>query len=128
MLGYSLVVIQGNLTKEIELKKTTTGKTLAAFTVAVNGMNDEVTFVDCVAWEKAAESLHRLTTKGSPVLLEGRLVQNKWQDKDGNSRSRLEVHAQRALSQAPPKREEQTSDVAPDYIEDKPVDLSDIPF
>ena len=51
----------------------------------------EVTFVDCEAWGKTAEIMAKYLTKGKPVLIEGRLKYDQWDDKDGNKRSALRV-------------------------------------
>ena len=52
---------------------------------------EETTFVDCEAWGRTAEVMHQYLAKGRPVLVEGRLKLDQWQDRDGNNRSKLKV-------------------------------------
>lgn len=81
-------IIVGRLTKDIELKQTPTGKTVANFTVAVdkpyNKDNDhpEANWIDCVAWDKTAEFLAKYFKKGSKVGITGSL-QTRTYEKDG---------------------------------------------
>lgn len=72
----------GRLTKEIELRKTTTGKTFAKFTLAVNRDKDNADFINCVAWNKLAELLYNKFNKGDEFAVEGHLQTRKY-DKNG---------------------------------------------
>jgi single-strand DNA-binding protein len=86
------VIIRGNLTKDIQLKYTNANKAVGEFTVAVNkgyGDKKKTIFIDCVVWEKKAEIMSQYTSKGSSVLIEGEHEQQKWEDKNGNKRSKL---------------------------------------
>lgn len=121
--GKALVEIVGNLTDDIELSKTANGKTLAKFTLAVNHSKDEVSFVDCVSWEKTAEYLEKYSKRGQTLFVFGELKQNRWEAKDGSKRSRLEVIVRDSLILSKPEK----ADATPAEIDDE-VDLSDIPF
>ena len=85
--------IVGRVTADIELKQTTTGKTVTSFTVACRRSHtkDITDFINCVAWEKTAELLSQFVKKGDLITLCGELQSRKYQDKDGNNRVAFEV-------------------------------------
>lgn len=92
----------GNITRDVELKYTTSGAAVANFGLAVNRTYtnsdgekvDDVCFVDVVAWNRLAEVAGEYLSKGSPIFVEGRLQMDSWEDKDGKKRSKLKVVAQ----------------------------------
>lgn len=65
------VILTGRMTKDPELKYTSGGKANARFTLAVQRTKDEADFVNCVAWEKTAETIAEYFKKGSPILVQG---------------------------------------------------------
>ena len=83
----------GRLTKEIELKTTSSGKSVAKFTLAINNPynRDETDFINCVVWEKKAENMAKFLTKGSQVGISGRLNVSSYEDKNGNKVWKTEV-------------------------------------
>lgn len=92
MSNLNQVLLQGNLVDAPKMMGDETK--VARFTVAVNngfGEHRTVTFVDCVAFGKQAEVIGKHLVKGKQVIVRGQLVQNKWEDKEGNKRSKLEV-------------------------------------
>lgn len=99
MASYNKVILMGNLTRDPELKRTSTDMAVAQIGIAVNrkykgrdgNQVEETTFVDCEAWGKTAETMAKYLTKGRPVFVEGRLKLDQWQDKDGNNRSKLKM-------------------------------------
>jgi len=99
--SYNHVVIMGNMTRDPEIRTIPSGKRVANITVAVNESvkrgdrwEDEATFVEVTVWEKTAELVERFGGKGKPILIEGRLRQEKWQDKaTGENRSKMVVVA-----------------------------------
>lgn len=96
------VTLMGNLTADIDLKTTPAGNAVASFTIAVNsksrGGESRADFFDIVAWKGWAENLAKTARKGSLVLVEGRLTQERWDDpKTNGKRSRVRVQAMRAL-------------------------------
>jgi single-strand DNA-binding protein len=94
MPNTSTVVI-GNLTADPELKFINSGVPVSNFTVAVNDAKDQPpSFIDVVAWRDLGEHVVNSLTKGTRVLVVGRLQQRTWQDKEGNKRSRIEVVAE----------------------------------
>ena len=94
------VVIMGRLTRDPELRRTGSGIAVASFTVAVDrdfsgrdGGEKETDFIDCVAWRQTGEFVSKYFTKGSMVVVSGRLQIRNWNDKDGNKRRTAEVVA-----------------------------------
>ena len=83
------VNLVGRLTKEVELKKTQTGLSVATFTVAVNRRQSKDTqekqadFISCVAWRGSAEYLENYSTKGSMVGIEGKIQTRNYDGSDG---------------------------------------------
>ena len=79
------VILVGNISQDIQVKKTATGKSYVQFNVAVNdGVDDKgqkkAQFIRCVAWEKTADSLGAYCRKGSKVGVQGRLVNSSYED------------------------------------------------
>ena len=99
MANYNKVLMMGNLTRDPELKRTSSDMAVAQIGIAVNRrykdktgeMREETTFVDCEAWGRTAETMTKYLSKGKPVFIEGRLKLDQWQDKDGNNRSKLKI-------------------------------------
>lgn len=83
------VSLIGNLTRDIEIKMTTTNKVISSFTLAVsrkskNAQGDyETDFINCVAWEKTADLLNKYTRKGSKVGVTGEIRTRNYEDKNG---------------------------------------------
>lgn len=99
MANFNKVLLIGNLTRDPELKHTPSNQAVATIGLAVNRnfttkdgeKREETTFVDCEAWGRQAEVMSQYLSKGRPVMIEGRLKLDQWQDKDGNNRSKLRV-------------------------------------
>ena len=94
------IVIMGRLTRDPELRRTGTGIAVASFTVAVDrdfggrdGGERETDFIDCVAWRSTGEFVSKYFTKGSMIVVSGRLQIRNWNDKEGNKRRSAEVVA-----------------------------------
>lgn len=126
MLGRSTTIILGNLTKEVDLRKTKSGKSIAKFTLAVNHTKEEVSYIDVVAWNQTAEFLEKYTKKGQMLYVEGQLKQNRFKDKDGNNRSKHEVTA--FTVEILSKAEEKQGDNVPSEADVEGVRIEDIPF
>lgn len=89
------VIIAGNLARDPELKYTNSGKAVANFTVAVNDYKGQnASFFRVVVWEKVAENCNQYLSKGSPVLVEGRLQSRSYETAQGEKRSTVEIVAQ----------------------------------
>lgn len=104
MASLNRVYLVGNLTRDPEVKYLPDGTPVADLRLAVSetyrsrssGEQVETTcFVDVVVWRKQAEACGQYLTKGSPVLVEGKLHLDEWEAQDGGKRSKLRVRAQR---------------------------------
>ena len=91
------VTIVGNVTRDPELRYTPAGAAVANFGVAWNRkvQNDEdvVSFFDITCWRNLAENVSESITKGSRVIVYGRLDQRSWENQDGERRSKVEIVA-----------------------------------
>ena len=100
MANYNRVILVGNLTRDPEKRYTANGVPVTNFSLAVNrryrqgeSEREETLFIDIVTWQRLAETCAEYLGKGRPVLVEGRLVQRKWETEDGQRRSKIEVNA-----------------------------------
>ncbi len=99
MASYNRVILVGNLTRDPELRYIPSGTAVSEIGLAVNDRVkkgdqwvDETTFVDVTLWARTAEVANEYLSKGSSVLIEGRLKLDTW-EKDGQKRSKLRVVA-----------------------------------
>ena len=90
----NVVALQGRLARDPELRQTTAGRSVCNFTIACDAGKERTDWFDVVAWEKSAEFICKYFQKGSMILLEGRLQSRKYQDKNGNNRTAVEVEAE----------------------------------
>lgn len=130
------VIIAGRLTSDPELKYTASGVALCKLRIANTryykkkdgSRAEETCFVDATLWDKQAEWVGERLKKGRPVLVEGRLKTDQWEDKaTGQKRSKIEISAQRVtpLDWDEDSRREAPKDPRP--IEE-PIPEDDIPF
>ena len=144
------VILMGRLTRDPEQRTTTTGKTIASFSIAVDrgGQEDAADFFNVTAWEKLGELVMQYLAKGRRVLVQGRLRQDTWDDKEtGKKQSRIEVvatdvtfldgpnggsdgasSAGASSSASSNSSASKSKDVVIEDIDNKPIDLSEIPF
>ena len=134
------VILMGRLTRDPEQRTTTSGRTVVSFSIAVDrqGQDDQADFFNITAWEKLGELVMQYLSKGRRVLVQGRLRQDSWDDKEtGKKRSRVEVTATDVTfldgpgegSSAGNSSAQTTSkEGTVTEIDDKPIDLSEIPF
>jgi single-strand DNA-binding protein len=154
MASFNKVILAGNLTRDPELRYTPKGTAIAKLGLAVNRTwkneagetKEEVTFVDVDAFGRQAEVIGQYLKKGRPILIEGRLKLDQWDDKQtGQKRSRLGVvlesfqfldSGNRGDSTAPRTRSTSTS-ASPAGADDAPVppdaeapapEQDDVPF
>ena len=141
--GINQVILMGRLTRDPEQRTTTTGKTIVNFSIAVDrsGQDGEADFFNINAWEKLGDLVMQYLSKGRRVLVQGRLRQDRWDDKDtGKKQSRIEVTASDVTFLDGPNdsakqsdgssysKGKKSEDVVIEDIDDKPIDLSEIPF
>ncbi len=113
MASMNKVFIIGNLTRDPELRYIPSGTAVADLRLAVNrkfrsasGEDKEDTcFVDVVVWDKQAQNCSEYLSKGSPLLVEGRLQMDEW-EKDGQKYNKLRVVAERTQFLSSPRRGE----------------------
>jgi single-strand DNA-binding protein len=99
MANLNKVFLIGNLTRDPELRYTPQGTAVGEFGMAINRQwkgptgekKEDVCFVDCQAWARAAEIISEYCKKGSSLFVEGRLKLDSWEGKDGQKRSRMRV-------------------------------------
>jgi single-strand DNA-binding protein len=101
MASFNKVILLGNLTRDVEMKYTQGGTAVAELGLAINHSyrdsrtnekKEEVTFVDVTFFGRTAEIASEYLAKGRPVLIEGRLKYEQWQDKQaGANRSKLRI-------------------------------------
>ena len=103
MASFNKVILMGNLTRDPELRYTPKGTAIAKIGLAINRFwtsesgekKEEVTFVDVDIFGRTAENVAQYMKKGRPLLVEGRLRLDQWDDKQtGQKRSRLGVVAE----------------------------------
>lgn len=99
MASYNLIVLMGNLTRDVKLSYTPNQVEVADFGIAVNKkfkssngeQKESVLFIDCVAFKKNAVNLNKFVSKGDPIFLTGELQHDTWKAKDGTKRSKHRV-------------------------------------
>jgi single-strand DNA-binding protein len=100
MANFNKVILAGNLTRDPEIRYTSKGTAIARIGLAINRtwrseageQKEEVTFVDVDAFGRQAETIGQYFKKGRPILIEGRLRYDTWEDKQsGQKKSKLGV-------------------------------------
>jgi single-strand DNA-binding protein len=137
MTSFNKVILMGNLTRDPEVRFTPNGSAVASFAIAVNRKykqgdetKEEVSYIDIVVFGKQAENCGQYLNKGDAALIEGRLQQRRWDDKEsGQKRSKVEVAAQSVTFM--PKRSKSGPGGGAGQSESAPepsVDEGEIPF
>lgn len=108
--------IMGRLTRDPELRRTGSGIAVASFSVAVDRDwpnketgEKETDFIDCVAWRQTGEFVSKYFSKGSMIVVSGRLQIRPWVDKDGNKRKSAEIVAENVYFGESKKKESDSS-------------------
>lgn len=119
----------GNVTRDIELRTTQSGKRVANFSIAINEGKDNTTFLNCIAWEKTGELINQYVQKSDRLSGSGKIQVRKW-EKDGVTQYATEIVVHQF--DFPPKRadsgyQDKSQDTG---VQNQPVDeLEDeIPF
>ncbi len=155
MANFNKVIIAGNLTRDPEMRYTPRGTAIARLGVALNRryttesgeQRDETTFVDVDAFGRQAEVISQYMRKGRPILIEGRLKLDQWDDKNtGQRQSKLRVVLEsfsfvdsgrsdagepgvvNRPASAPPPPKPPTRTAAPPEEGSPPADEDDVPF
>lgn len=150
--SFNQVIIMGNLTRDPELRTIPSGQSVCSFSIAVNrawtgsdGQTQEaVDYFDIVAWGKLGELVNQYLRKGRKALIVGRLQTRSWEAQDGSKRKATDIVANDVTfldgggapsDFGPASNQTSTASgtknedvVVEDIDDDKPIDLSEIPF
>ena len=91
------VNIIGRLTKDVEVRKTSTNKSVSSFSIAVDNLTKKdgektTSFFNCNAWDSVAETLSKYTRKGDRIAISGSLIQRNYDNKNGEKISVVEIN------------------------------------
>jgi single-strand DNA-binding protein len=135
MASLNNVILMGNLTRDPEVRYTTSGTPVATLGLAVNNRmkqgdewKDDPCFIDVVVFGKQAESCGEYLSKGQPVLVEGRLRYRTWEGQDGQKRSKHEVSAFRVQFMPKGGRAPGSGGFSGEMSEGESMDDDDVPF
>lgn len=128
MVNMNRVIIAGHMAKDPEIRYTPQGKAVCNFSIGVNrrykGTDDqekeEVSFFDIQCWGRTAEVAAEYLRKGRPVLIEGRLKQERWEAQDGGNRSKVVIVAESVQFLGSPKDQAQSPEGAPQAAPENP--------
>ena len=125
MGSFSKVVLLGNLTRDPSTGTLPSGAAVCEFGLAVNRrwkdaeqLREEVLFMDCVAYGKRGQTMDKYLRRGDPVLVEGHLKLDRWQDDQGQTRSKMRAIVERFQFI---RRGDQTDAQAPANRQSKPT-------
>jgi single-strand DNA-binding protein len=133
------VILCGRLTADVELKSTGSGKSVAAFSLALNrpkandGTEQKADFPPCVAWDKTAEFISKYFRKGDSICINGELRTRSYKDNSGRTVFVMEVYANKArfvdnkATAAAPATNAASRAAAPSF-EDYADAYEDLPF
>ncbi len=138
MADLSKVILFGRLTRDPELRYTTSGTAVTTLSLAVNrrikrgdNWEEEANFFDVVVFGRRAETSAEYLKKGSQALIEGELVQRRWETPEGQKRSKVEVLANNVQfvgrAQGGGSQQGNASGGGQNY-DPPPIDDDDIPF
>lgn len=111
------VMVVGRLTRDPELAYTKTQVPYSNFAIAVGRGDKEASFFDVTAWDKTATFVSQYLRKGSQVIIEGSLQQQRWQAKDGANRTKVIINALQVQSvgNKPPESNQEAPAKAPAF-------------
>ena len=95
-LNLNMAIIAGRLTRDPELRTTTSGISVTSFTVAVDrgyGDNKQTDFIDCIAWRDRADFVSKYFRKGMAICVKGEITTRTYEDRDKNKRKATEISA-----------------------------------
>ena len=131
-MGINTIAISGRLVADPELRYTAGGSAVATGRIAVDdgyGENKKTYFFEYSAWASTAEYMAKYASKGMPVTIHGKLVQNTWRNQDDEFRSKIEVRIYEVVLPPKPVRDSMaTQEEYPMYGEEITFDDQDLPF
>lgn len=126
-MSLNRITVMGRMTRDPELRRTTAGKAVTSFTVAVDRdfEKDKTDFLDVVCWNNTAEFAAKHFSKGRVAVVSGRLQIRDWTDKEGNKRRNAEIIADNIYF-GDSKRDSSDNNADTNFVEVE--DDSDLPF
>ncbi|TLD84679.1 single-stranded DNA-binding protein [Helicobacter trogontum] len=120
------MILSGNLANMVTKKHLNNGMCVAQSTLALNNVikkkdgskENEVCYIDVIAYEKIAKLMYEYTTKGTKILIEGKLKQDVWQDNSGNTKSKHYIIIKRL--EVLNNKTQQSSQTSPTFKSTKP--------
>lgn len=125
------VVLIGRITKDIELRKTESGKCNCSFTLAVTRDKDNTDFINCQVWNMIAENMSKYCSKGDLIAVKGRIQSRSYDAQDGTKRYITEVIADKVtFLSMKPKEETKSDEFEPGNLDVEILDANDdeLPF
>lgn len=128
------IVLLGRLTKDVELRYTTSNTPVGTFTLAVNRRTKvenqpDADFFNIVAWNKTAEFCSKYFKKGQQIALTGRLQTRSYDDKDGKKVFITEIIAEEVyFADSKTTSEEKQVDTKGEFVQPITDDLAELPF
>jgi len=121
MADLNRVILAGRLTRDPEVRYTSSGSAVTDLGLAVSDnyrnkageLIEQTCFVEVVVWGRQAETCGEYLSKGSPALIEGRLQFDQWENQQGEKRSKLRVKADRVQFLGSPRREAEAGAAGP---------------
>jgi single-strand DNA-binding protein len=136
MNNLNSILLEGNLVADPELRYTPKGSAVCSFRVACNRfykqdeeMQKEVSYFDVTAWNRQAEVCNEYLTKGRGVRVVGRLKQDRWEDAEGKTRSKVHIVAEHVEFKPKFKNEGSAPTEGQELSDesDEPEDIVDFP-
>ena len=125
------VNIIGRLTKDVEVRKTSTNKSVSSFSIAVDNLATKdgektTSFFNCNAWNNVAETLSKYTRKGDRIAISGSLIQRNYDNKNGEKISVVEINVN-SITLIENKKENASTQSENKAVENK-INDDDLPF
>ena len=127
MASFNKVIMAGNLTRDPELSFLPSQTPVVEFGLATNRkykgrdgeMKEDVCFVDCRCYGQSAETINKYCSKGSPLLIEGRLTFDRWEAQDGSKRSKHRIFVERFQFLGSGRSSDRSGGVMPSAMDDQ---------
>lgn len=123
-------ILQGRLVKDPELKTTTSGLSVAVFTIAWNRKfgenNEKVLYMDCEAWRGLAELINNRFKKGNEIIVEGELYTTTYENENGEKRHNIRLVVNQVHFTFGNNNNNQSNDSVPSNL--TPIDDDNLPF
>lgn len=123
------VILTGNLTRDVEKRETSSGKSVANFSIAVSRpLSDETDFFNVTVWGNQAENCAKYLKKGSKVGIVGSLQNRKYEDREGAVRYITEIVAEQVEFLSPRQAEESVVSVKRERPQLEEIEDNQLPF